>query len=369
MNEHGLAGSFWPSERQKLLLRTAFAGGEASAEAWRHLRPRLDLDRLELGSFPLLPLVHRQLERLGIEDPSMPRLAGIRRRTWYLNHLQLDALTPALRALDEVGTEPLVVGGWALVARGYGGDFGLRPLEGLDVLVPPGRLGAAAGALAALGFERARDNRPFVDREGRACTVHARLAREFSVPERGMELEDLRDEAIELSLGQTTARALTPADELVRICLAGARATAPPSILWVADALALLEAEGAAVDWERLVRHARRLRATLRLRDALVYVSRELGADVPGHVIRELEATPSRRRERLAHREAGRRRRLVGVSPRTVTRFLHVTSDRSLPAALVALPTFLRDELGSRRASAPRRPSAARAQRSTVEAE
>jgi hypothetical protein len=375
VNERGLVGSFWPSERQKLLLRTAFAGGEASAEAWHRLRPRLDLDRLELGSFPLLPLVHRQLERLGIEDPYVPRLAGIRRRTWYLNHLQLDALAPALRSLEEAGTAPLVVGGWELPARCYGGHLGLRPVEGLDVLVPPGRVDAAARALADLGFERARDTLRgrdrLVDAEGRTCTLHERLAREFSVPERGVELEDLRDEAIEISLGHTRARALGAADELVRICLVGARTTAPPSVLWVADALALLQAEAAAIDWQRLVRHARRLRATLRLRDALVYVSRELDAVVPGHVIRELEATPARRRERLAHREAGRSRRLVGPSPRTLTRFLHVTADRPLPAALVALPPFLRDELGPRRRARRQaaRTSGSPARQSTVEAE
>ena len=153
MNEPGVAGSFWPSERQKLLLRTATAGGEASAEAWRQLRPQLELDRLELGSFPVLPLVHRQLERLGIDDPEMSRLGGIRRRTWAMNQLELEAVTPALRSLDE----PIVVGGWQFPAHYYGGDFGLRQVDGLEVLV---RQGAASferwtGARAPVDVMRA----------------------------------------------------------------------------------------------------------------------------------------------------------------------------------------------------------------------
>ena len=79
--------------------------------------------------------------------------------------------------------------------------------------------------------------------------------------------------------------------------------------------------------------------------DALVYLRRELGAAVPKGAIRELEAHPPRRREALAHARAGR-------SPRVVApRFLQVTADRPLPAALVALPTFLRDELGLKRRS------------------
>jgi hypothetical protein len=294
VNEPGLEGSFWPSERQKLLLRTACGDGEA----WRRLRPQLDLERLELGSFPVLPLVHRQLEQLGIDDPCMPRLAGIRRRTWTMNQLELERVTPTLRSLEE----PIVVGGWQFPAHYYGGDFGLRPVEGLEVL--------------------------------------DRFAWEFSTPEREPELE-----TIEIELVGTKARALVPTDELVRVCLAGARASVPPNILWLADALAVLHAE---IDWDRVVRHALRLRAMLRLRDALVYLRRELDADVPDEAIRELEAHPPRRREALAHCRAGR-------SPRVVeTRFLNVTADRPLPAALVALPTFLRDELGlKRRAQVP----------------
>jgi Uncharacterised nucleotidyltransferase len=357
VNELGLEGSFWPSERQKLLLRTAFCDGEAGAEAWRRLRPRLDLDRLELGSFPLLPLVHRQLERLGIEDSYLPRLAGIRRRTWYLNRLELEQVAPALRALEEHGVEPVVVGGWELVAN-YHGDMGLRPVDGLDVLVRPGQADAARRALAEAGYDRPRRAAGglalLAGAHGRTCTVHRRLAREFSVPERGVEPEDLREETIEISLGEARARALGPTDELVRLCLEGARAGVLPNVLWAADALAVVRAEPAAIDWERLVGHARRLRAVLRLRDALVYLRRELDAPVPDDAIRELEATPARSRERLAHGEAGRRRRLVGPSPRTATRFLQVTSDTFLPAALVTLPTFLRDELSlERRAQVP----------------
>jgi hypothetical protein len=231
---------------------------------------------------------------------------------------------PALRALEDAGAEPVVVGGWELPAHYYGGDFGLRPVEGLEVLVRPG--------FALYGPDD-------------TCTLHERFAREFSAP--GREPEDLWEKTIEISLGETRARALGPSDELLRICLMGARASILPNVLWLADALAVL-ASGA-VDWKRIVRHALRLRGMLRLRDALVYLRRELVAPVPEAVIRELEAIPPRRRELLAHKKAGRSRRLLGPWPRTATRFLHVTADRPLPAALVGLPTFLRDELGLKR--------------------
>jgi hypothetical protein len=328
VNEPGLEGSFWPSERQKLLLRTACG----DAEAWRRLRPQLELDRLEVGSFTVLPLVHRQLERLGIDDPETARLGGIRRRTWTLNRLELGRVTPELRSLDE----PIVVGGWQFPAHYYGGDFGLRQVDGLEVLVRPG---FAAPRDAVGGVTHVGAN-------GITGVLHRRFARDFSGPER--EVEDLWERTVELTLGETRARMLAPTDELARVCLAAARAVEPPNVLWVADAIAVLQGSGTSIDWERVVRQALRLRAMLRLRDALVYLRRELDAAVPDEAIQELEAHPPLRREALAHRKAGR-------SPRVVaTRFLHLTADRSLPAAVVALPTFLRDELGlKRRAQVP----------------
>jgi len=380
LNEPDLAGSFWPSRQQKLLLRAALGADESAAQSWRELRPQFDLDRLELGSFPLLPLVHRQLERLGIDDPYVRRLAGIRRRTWYLNQLQLDALAPAVRVLEEVGTEPIVVAGWEFPAHYHGGDFGLRPVDGLNVIVRNDRVEAGVRALTAVGWTAARrvvgGQERLVDAAGRGCSLEGRVAREFSVPERGVEVDDIWEETIEISLGDIRARALGPSDELLRVCLHGARASAIPNILWLADALAVLQADEKALDWQRILRQTLRLRAMLRLRDALVYLRRELNAAVSDDVIHELEAKSPRWRETLAHRLSGQSPRLVGA------RFLHVTSDRNLPLAVAAAGTFLRDELGlKRRADVPlevarraamrvrKRPNAAAMQRPRVGAE
>jgi hypothetical protein len=347
LNEPDLAGSFWPSRQQKLLLRAALNTDESAAHAWRELRPQFDFDRLEPGSFPLLPLVHRRLERLGINDPYVPRLAGISRRTWYLNQLRLDAIPPALGVLEEVAAEPIVVCGWELPAHYYGGDFSLRPVDALNVLVRSDRVDASLRALAEAGWIAGRravgGQIRLVDAAGRICIVDTRVAREFSVPERGIEAANVWAETIDISLGGIRARALSPSDELLRVCLHGARASAFPNLVWLADAVAVLRADETAVDWQRILRQTLRLRAMLRLRDALVYLRRELNTAVPDSLIHELEATSPRWRETLAHKQAGRSPRLVAA------RFLQVTSDRALPLAVAAAGTFLRDELGLKR--------------------
>jgi hypothetical protein len=358
-----LAGSFWPSDRQKLLLSAALLDEERSASAWRRLRPSFDLDTLEPASYALLPLLYQQLDRLGIEDPLLPRLRGIYRHTWYMNQLRLGRLKDALKAVQECDGDPLVVSSWELPARYYG-DFGLRAVAALHLLVRPERVGRTARALCEEGwigplepsqsFLRSRPYARFSKTNGDTCVVCWRLFHEFSDPERRLEPEDLWEAAIDFPLGDVAARALSPTDELLDVFVSGARMSRWPTIAWVPDAIAVLRASDSAIDWERLVVQARRLRATLRIRDATTFLRQELDAPVPTDVIEELRDTPVPRRELLAHRAAGARWAFLGPPPEILTRFLRLTANESVPRAVARFPTFLRDEWGlDRRSQVP----------------
>ena len=132
--------------------------------------------------------------------------------------------------------------------------------------------------------------------------------------------------------------------------IAGARVNPWPSLSWIADALAVLRSPDAEVDWGRLLRQTRRLRATLRVRDAVSFLRRELDAEVPDEVLEELRTTPLRSREVLAHRIAATAWGPFGA-PDTVIRFLRLTAGASLPSALGDLPTFLCEDWGLDRRS------------------
>jgi Uncharacterised nucleotidyltransferase len=356
MNE--FAGSFWPTERQELLLRAALLDGERAITAWRSLRPELDLDEPEFAEQRLLPLVYRQLDRNGIDDPDLPRLRGIYRRTWYVNQLLLDRTKRALEAVQEADADPLLVSSWELPALHYA-DLGLRAVGRLHLLVRPELVSRAARALSEAGwsgpldpsesFLRSRHNAVYESQNGDACAVYWRLFHEYTEPGR-IDAEDLWEPAADFVLGDVPARALCGADELLNVLIAGARVNPWPSLSWIADALAVLRSPDAAVDWGRLVRQARRLRATLRVHDAASFLRRELDAEVPDEVLEELGTTPLRSREVLAHRIAARAWGPFGA-PDTVIRFLRLTAGANLPRALGDLPTFLCDEWGLDRRS------------------
>jgi Uncharacterised nucleotidyltransferase len=340
-----------------LLLRAALCGGEESVAAWRRLRQALDLDMLEPESTVLLPLVHRQLATADPEDPLLPRLQGMRRRTWYVNQLRLDRLVPALQGVQESGADPLVVGTFELPAHYYE-DLGVRAVTALHLLVRPDHFERATRCLAEAGWTSERRSRfwtCFKSAEDEECVVHRRLFDEFrGAEEGGPQPEELWEGTIGLDLNGVAARALAPVDELLDVCLRGARMGRWRSHVWLADAHTILRVAGAGLDWAGLVERARRLRASLGLRDALRFLRAKLDAPVPEGVIEELGRVPVRRRELLAHRAAGARWPLLGASPLSLTRFLRVTADRNVLGALAWLPSFLRDEWGlERRAQVP----------------
>jgi hypothetical protein len=344
-----LTGSFWPNDRQRLLLRAALGDSEGDG-AWERLRAEVDVDDPDPVDYPLLALLYRQLETLSVADPEVAKLRGIYRRTWYVNQLRRDRARDVVEATRPL--EALVFDGWELVLHYYR-DLGLRDVSALHLLIPQQRLEQTVRTLADLGWRRraeARGRRPasFENQNADLCFVHLRPFGEFSSLGRGIDADDVWERATVFDFAGVPARGFGDADELLHVCLSGARMHDRPSIVWIADAIAVLR--GGSVDWDRLVGQARRLRATLRAADALQFVREELAAPVPEGVVEELRRTPPRRRELLAHRAGAGRWSLVGAPPETLTRFLRLTSDASVPHAVAELPAFLREDWGLERA-------------------
>ena len=100
------------------------------------------------------------------------------------------------------------------------------------------------------------------------------------------------------------------------------------SHVWLADAHTILRTAEAELDWAELVARATRLRATLRLRDALRFLRSELDAPIPGGVVEELERIRVGRRDELAHRLAAARWPVVEAAPERAMQLLRARSLR-----------------------------------------
>lgn len=300
----GAQPAWLPSRRQLLLLRACLWEQDAALAAWREWRRAVpDLTSLDRGSHRLLPLAYRNLGASLTGDPDAQALRDAYRNSWAANQLVLRGAREAIDALRAAELEVLALKGAALIESAYG-DAGARPMADVDLAVRPERAEEAARVLAVAGFL------PAVPAAERQLRVRHSIAfvgpREVEVDlHRGMLwLAGLEGEmwqgSIEGEVGGAPVRVLTPADQLLQVCVHGAAWNPVHPVRWAADAFKLLE-RADELDWTRLVAQAARGRLVLPLRQTLSYLTEELAAPVLAEALEELAAIPVSRSERLAH--------------------------------------------------------------------
>jgi hypothetical protein len=296
--EHAVrSGTFVPTLAEHHLLRASLLGDRnAVRESLAQWKSRVHLDDVEYGSFRLLPLFYRNLQRHGIDDDAMPRLKGIYRNAWVRNQLLVEHGLRALRTLREHDIDSIVLKGAALVADRSYAELALRPMEDFDLLVRPHAFRRAIDVLRASGWAFHPTS---VDPEWYLPFRHAVALRNgnaeldlhwTSIRDRFDGEESFWEDAIDAKLMGENVRVLSPVDQLVQLCgHASARNVDVAPIRWVADAWFLLTQQGLAFDWTRLVEVARQRELSFPMRRCLEYLDLGLGVAVPHGVILELE--------------------------------------------------------------------------------
>jgi hypothetical protein len=311
------ASPCFPTPAQTLLLRAALLDGEPGRAAFRAWRAAVDPEALEEASYRLLPLLSRNLVRLGVQDPSLERWRGVYRRWFASNTLLFQDARAALEALARAGIPTLLVKGAALVATL--GASGERPMRDLDLLVPPGRARDAFAALRGAGWrsisrrpERlvdARHGTPFAAPSGRQIDLHWFLLWENCF---GGADAPLWDAAREARLGASPVRVPAPEDVLLHACVHGLQCASGPAIRWAADVTLLSARRAADLDWERVAREAARRRVAVPVRTALRWARERLDAPVPDAALARIEAIPTGDDER--REMEAKLRPMVGLS-------------------------------------------------------
>ncbi|HYA13731.1 MAG TPA: hypothetical protein VEF33_05270, partial [Syntrophales bacterium] len=58
-----------PTAQQEALLRASLLQGEEALMAWDYWKSNTDMNRIDQGSYRLLPLLYRNLSLHGVKDP------------------------------------------------------------------------------------------------------------------------------------------------------------------------------------------------------------------------------------------------------------------------------------------------------------
>jgi hypothetical protein len=294
------------------LLRAALGEGDVARMAYRRWRESIDWERLPVVWQRLLPLLHHNVSRLGVEDPLLERFRGVRRYFWARN-LRLMALAKRMHeALAAARIPALALKGTSLVASSYV-DRSIRPMEDVDVLVPRTSVEAAIAVLERLGFEP--------DMTAPRC-LRERLLRTGELPgcafrDRGGDYVDLHWNALhldrrldadgpawsrsrEVMFEGVPVRVLDPADQLLQLCAHGLQDTELSAIRWIADAAIVIRGT-TSLDWSSLADCAAHHRLSAAMANAFLLLRQVVSLPIPSAVIDRLRQQSSMEERVEAH--------------------------------------------------------------------
>jgi hypothetical protein len=342
-------GSFWPSKQQELLLQAALLKGEEAITAWEQWKAHADIDSLDHGSHRLLPLLYRNLHSHGVDDPSMNRLKGVYRRTWYENQMLFHTIASLLGSFQRAGIETIVLKGAALTLLFYK-DFGLRPMNDFDLLVRTDQAIPAIRLLREHGWKsRYFDFEPnegyiavyyshgYADNAGRELDLHWHV---ISQCRDANADDDFWRGSVKTEIHDVPTRVLDAADQLLHVCVHGAKWNDTPSFRWVADSMTILNNAGR-IDWGRLIVQAEKLRLILPMLDTLSYLKDVFRAPVEPEILRSLLDKPVLKVERIEYK-------IISVPPTRWTAVLELwcqhfrlTGDADIIRKIMSFPKFL----------------------------
>lgn len=304
----GDTGYVWPTADQQWMLRAALLPAEAGRDAWEKWKSLADIDHLDEGSFRLIPLLYRNLKRIGAESEMSGMFKGIYRRSWYQNQIALHKLSKILGFFREAEIPTLLLKGAALALLYYK-DLGLRPMADIDVLVPVNKAVDTIHLLRKSGWKPEMDCPRRMTSDYlltvKACNLvrdesdvkldlHWHVFQECLEPDSDVELWE---SSVPVAVGEESSRALSPPDQLLHICSHAMEWNAVAPVRWVADAMAVLS-NAPGLDWNRVLEQIRKRNLVLTMQQMLPYLRKLADAPIPEHVLSELRGFPVTQTER-----------------------------------------------------------------------
>jgi hypothetical protein len=290
----------WPTAPQEALLRAALWDGEAAIEAWNLWSTNVDIQEyFDPDSFNLLPLLYQNTIGIGVPGPLRRRLKGVYRRAWVESNQLIQCMRPLLQKFHDQGITTLLLKG-APLAFAYYGSPATRSLTDLGVLVHPNHARQAVAVVESAGWQRYSPAKEgdirylpgirYHNATGQNLMLHWQLMPEYCHP---LADDLLWGSCVPFEFEGIPTHRLDTTHTLLYTVVGGVRwnpasGDVPAAIQWIADAVTLIKADGARIDWEQVMCFARKNNTTYRLRLGLRYLNERMHAPIPPDFMRTL---------------------------------------------------------------------------------
>ncbi len=307
-------------------------------------------------------VVYRSLVELGVDDARINPLRHAYQMAALSHRRCLIELERLSGPLDDAAGTWLVLKGPVVAELGYG-DEGARLYHDLDLLFRAGDLARAMAIVEAAGGHTAdlnwllvatlrRAEVPMILPNGMLADLHCHVLITPNARARfTVSVDELFERRRDVHVGTTTVSTLDPVDGLLYLCLHGSL-SGGHQLVWLKDLDEMMAAE--AIDWDELVRRARRWEMGLVAAMQLERARAVLGAPVPSDVVDALAGGAWWHAWRIRDRSVGLARWGAAVG---TGRMVTAATSRDTGASLRQLGRAVIDEVVRPRLAA-RRPAA-----------
>ena len=345
------------TREQELLLQAALLEGAEAINAWQQWKSIVDLEgHPDSGSYSLFPLLYKNLQRYGIEDPFMKRLKGIYRLEWYKNQRFFYVMSKVLKYLHDAGIQTMILKGVALIVLHYK-NYAVHPMADIDILVPTSQALSTINLLNKAGWIQTttlkdehlyyRHSMQFKDQSGRELNLHWHVLF-VSCKEDSDTL--FWDGAVPIRINEVSTYALNPTDTLFHVIVHGVRWNPEPPIRWIADAMSIINSTDSEIDWPRLIIQAKKSHLVIPVKEALNYLHEKFQAPIPDSILDSMNQLPISRTESLEYRIIKRNpetisntllNTLLGRFPLYLVEYLRLTNDTGFLRKIIGFPKYL----------------------------
>jgi hypothetical protein len=274
---------------------------------------------------------------------------SVARYVWFKNQLLLRAAQKILGVFAEAHIPTILLKGLPVTLLYYG-DFCLRPMSDLDILVPlafaydaachldsAGWRSSELPQLKSQGYMRTRNAMTFVDSSQLEVDLHWHLSRECCRPDAD---EKFWQRSQPLLINGIATSTLSDTDHFFHACIHGGAPGGTSSIRWIADSWQILRTRK--VDWSTILETGRELNLVRRLQRTLSYLRDKLSFPIPEPVITRLLAMPPSRIELIE--EAAGFSRLHPFLKAAIGRYAHYRRNAATHQGLLR---YLQDAYGT----------------------
>jgi hypothetical protein len=259
----------------------------------------VEFDKVEGGSFRLLPLLYKRLASTGQPVPHLNKLKGIYRQSLYRNSLLLHKTFSLLAELEKMGVPVILLKGTALIAAYYE-DIGARLMNDVDFLVREEDVEKTLHFLHELGWHSKYGlslDKPakhihsldLQNPDGYELDVHWRVFYQSSWDGADLELWEQTETVVFKGM---TIRILNPTLQILHNCSHGILWNSFSPIRWIVDVLTIMEKRTDSIDWELLVSEATKRKLTMTMLHALSFLNSKFNAHIPENVLNRLATLP-----------------------------------------------------------------------------